>query len=159
MQTHYFMYWRDASSNTLHYCIGVMHLHCQYTTLLYWKDAYLNTPCYCIGGMHLSTHYCIGRMHLSTHYTIVLDGCISQHITLLYWRDASLNTEGCMVEHTLILCFLQSLLCLFATLQSLSQLNKTNSLISTSSCTRSYTSPDFICGGFPSKTYLTNNIN
>ena len=44
------LYWRDASLNTLDYCIGGMHLSIhnttvlegcisQYITLLYWKDA------------------------------------------------------------------------------------------------------------------------
>ena len=57
------LYWRDASLNTLQYCIGGMHL-----SIHYWRDASLNTldfvleECipqlldFCIGGMHLSTH-------------------------------------------------------------------------------------------------------
>ena len=46
------LYWRDASHNTVDYCIGGMHP--QYTRLLYWRDASHNTLDYCIGGMQAS---------------------------------------------------------------------------------------------------------
>ena len=61
------LYWRNASHNTLDYCIGGIYLTIhysivlegcisQYTGLLYWRDASHNTLDYCIEGMHLTIH-------------------------------------------------------------------------------------------------------
>ena len=47
------LYWRDASHNTLDYCIGGC---ISQTRLLYWTNASHNTLDYCIGGMHLTIH-------------------------------------------------------------------------------------------------------
>ena len=39
-----------------HWCIVLEGCISQYIRLLYWRDASLNTLDYCIGGMHLSIH-------------------------------------------------------------------------------------------------------
>ena len=69
--------WRDASPNTVEFCIGEMHLSIHST--VQFCIAFFNKLDYYIGGMHLVLEFCIEGMHTSIHYTFVLEGCISQY--------------------------------------------------------------------------------
>ena len=52
----------------------------QYIRLLYWRDASLNTLDYCIGGMHLQYIRLTIVMQGCISQYIVLEGCMSQYI-------------------------------------------------------------------------------
>ena len=105
------LYWRDASLNRLHCCIGgyidfvlegCMSL---YVRLLYWRDFSIGYWVHrlCIGRMHPFVLYwrdaSLNRLHccIGGYIDFVLEGCISLYVRLLYWRDASLNRLHCCI--------------------------------------------------------------